>query len=76
MLEDILGPDEYDAEAAGEALQDEAQSEDLEAGYVGDFKPIHFIDPGVVLALIGLNKEDILTKNEVREALGYESVGD
>lgn len=69
MLDDILGEGfEYEPENEDEI------GEDLEEGYRPDVASIHFVDPGTVLALIGLADKEILTKNEVREALGYDPI--
>lgn len=57
----------------GDALQDESIGDDIEASYVPEYSPIAFVDPGLLIALASLKKEDVITREEAREALGLEA---
>ena len=65
------GDGEFDE--LGESLQDESIGADLEADYTPEYSPIAYVDPGLLIALASLKKEDVITREEAREALGLEA---
>lgn len=77
MLEFLDNPESGDDEGVlGDALQDESIGGDLEGDYQADFEPVNaipYLDPGLLIALASLKKEDVITREEAREALGLEA---
>lgn len=73
MLEFLDNPYDGDENDTGPDLQGEVEGEDLQSDYMPDFKPIHFIDPGVVVGIIGLVDKEIISKEEAREVLGFDT---
>jgi hypothetical protein len=72
FLDNEYTGDGEDAEL-GDALQSEALGEDLEAIFGAEDETaehISFVDPGLLIALATLKKEDVITRDEAREALG------